>query len=206
MTLSRPVPAAVSLGDGKEAQDLIKASFQRRLTADEDARLAVLTFATDGNLERGRLMVSRHPDVAAAIPTDIRQCLESYERKRQAAVDAGRVTADADARVIAEVDVMAAEYRATTIDPYLGLDNRNRAAFAAAIKAGDAAAAGSAWFGWLAEREAANAFARRRASAVQAVGCATFADVRPAPVFEEELAAAGGLGMLGSLLPPEKGA
>ncbi len=201
MTPPRPVPAIVKEGGPDELQELIKRSHVVRLSPAEDARLHALTFTQDVTLERARALARRHPDLAGLTPTDVCTALETYEPRRAAAVAAGRLVDGPDPLVAAAVDHMAAEYRATATDSYTTLDATHRAAFSAAIQAGDFAAAIKEWGAWLAEHAERNTFARRRAAALQAFGIATFADVRPAPRFVEELESAVGGETIRSMFP-----
>jgi hypothetical protein len=104
--------------------------------------------------------------------------LESYESRRAAAVAAGRAVPDPDARLVAQVDNMAAEVRETRRDPWAALDADHRVAFRAAIVAGDFGGMVRAWSDWLAARVRANAEASRKAAAETWLGRATSADHR----------------------------
>ena len=200
---ARPVPAIVRPGGDPDAevQALVKRSNVARLTAAEDARLHALTFTPDVALEHARLLVERHPDLRGAVLGQTVLRLETYEPRRQAALDAGRIVAEPTARAIIEVDALAAELRATTIDPHLTLDVTHRRAFASAVKVGDFAAVVVEWGAWLAANDERNAFARRRAAALTGFGHAASADVRPAPSFVPELEDAIGGGTIRDTLP-----
>lgn len=205
MTMPRPLPAIVkpgALSPDDELQALAAARIRRSLSRDEEARLRALSFEPDAEMERVRLIRERAPDLYGLVLSQSRQRLEGvtegqgrqegYELLRQAALDAGRVIPEPDARAIADVDQLAAEYRATAADPHADLASRRRAVFQGAIKAGDFAAAVKEWAEWLAEHEAANALAARRASVLRQFGHSTSADRRPSPGFVEELEASVG--------------
>lgn len=201
MTTPRPLPAIVqpgALSPDDELQALTKASFARSLTRDEQERVKALSFAPDAEMERVRLIKLRHGDLYGLVLGQLRQRLEGvvegqgrqegYEPRRAAAVAAGRAVPEPDARAIAEVDALAAEYAATADDPHAGLAERHRAAFQGAVRAGGLGPdAVRIWATWLAEHNAANALAARRASALQALGHSTTADRRFAPSLIPEL-------------------
>jgi hypothetical protein len=199
-TGQRPHPI-VKAGDPDELQKLARTRFQRRLTPAEDARLAALSFMPDPALERAWTIRQNHPDLAHLITSDVVSVLDSYTARRAAAVEAGAIPAEPDARIVAGLDNMATEYAATAGDPYADTDTRHRAAFAAAIQAGDFAAAIKEWAAWLAEHAERNANAKRKAAAIEASGRSTFADVRFAPSFIPELEAAVGGGTIAETMP-----
>jgi hypothetical protein len=188
VTPPRPLPSIVPPGIDNEVQALAKARYQRSLTAAEDARLRALTFSPDADLERSRLFIARHPDLAGALLGETVRSLEGYETRRQAALDAGRALPDPSPADVAAVDRLADEHRATMVDPHEGLAERHREAFRAAILAGgldlDAV---RIWTTWQADHRAANEAAKRRAAAASGLGHATFADVRRPPALLEEL-------------------
>lgn len=176
----------------------------RHLTDAEALRLAALTWTTDETMERARLIRDRHPDLYGLVPSETRYGLEQvYEAKRSGAVAAGKSVADPSPAVVAAVDALATEYRAMAAIParFVDLDDRHRAAFRSAIAAGDFAAMVKAWGAWLAEHAERNASARRRASALSAFGVSTWADVRPAPGFVQEMEDALGGSTVRELMP-----
>ena len=186
---ARPIPPIVKEGSPDEAQDLIKRSFVASLTAAEDARLHALTWTPDANLERARLMLRRHPEMEVALLGETMRQLEAYEVRRQAALDAGnRAVADPTPADVAAVDRLAAEHKATAVDPHDGLAERNREAFRAAILAGGLGPeAVRIWTTWVAENRAANDLAKRRTAAEQGLGRPSWPDVRRPPALLEEL-------------------
>jgi hypothetical protein len=200
------------LSPDAELQELAKASFARRLTPAEDARIRALSFQPDAEMERARLIRDRHPDLYGLVLGQLRQRLEGvtsgqgrqegYEPRRQAALDAGRTVPEADAQRIAEIDQLAAEYRATAADPHADLAERHRAAFQSAIRAGGLGPdAVLVWITWLADHEAANALAARRARVLQQFGHSTSADRRFAPSLIPELEAALGGRTIAETMP-----
>jgi hypothetical protein len=188
----RPAPAIVKEGGPNELQDLVKRSNVVSLSPAEKARLAVLTFAPDSALERAWTIRQNHPDLAHLIPSNYAAGLDNYSARRAAAVAAGVIPAEPDARLVASVDNMATEYAATAGDPYADTDVRHRAAFAAAVQAGDFAAAVKEWAAWLAEHAERNAYAKRKAAAIEATGRHGWADTRQAPGWTAEFEAAVG--------------
>ena len=201
---ARPVPAIVKPGGDPDAevQALVKRSNVARLTPAEDARLTALTFTPDADLEHARLLIERHPDLRGAVLGQTVLRLETYEPRRQAAIDAGRAVPEPSPRAIADADRTAAEYRATRTDPHLGLAERHRAAFGDAVRAGGlSAAAVKIWSDWLAATTAANEIARRRAAAALGLGHSTYADVRRPPSLIPELEAALGGGTIAETMP-----
>ena len=215
MTLPRPLPAIVkpgALSPDDELQALTKASFQRSLTRDEQERVRLLSFTPDAEMERIRLIHDRHSDLYGLVLSELRQRLEGvtegqgrqegYETRRQAAIDAGRAVPEPDARAIAAIGELAAEYHETALDPHAGLAERHRAAFQAAIRAGGLGPdAVRIWTTWLTDHEAANAVAARRASVLQRFGHSTSADRRFAPSFIPELEAALGGRTIADTMP-----
>ncbi len=216
MTMPRPLPAIVqpgSLSADDELQALAKASFARRLTPTEEARLKALSFAPDTELERVRLIRERAPDLYGLVLRSLRQRLEGvtegqgrqegYETRRSAAIAAGRAVPEPDARALVGVDRLSSDYRETAADAHAhaGLAERHRAAFQGAIKAGDFGAAVKEWAAWLADHELANASAARRARVLEQFGHSTSADRRPAPSFVPELEAAVGGGTIAETMP-----
>jgi hypothetical protein len=197
----RPYPAIVKEGGPNELQDLIKRSHVVSLSPAENARLNVLTFTPDPSLERAWTIRRNHPDLAHLITSDLASVADIYAARRAAAVEAGVIPAEPDARIVAGLDSMATEYAATAGDPYADMDTRHRAAFAAAIQAGDFAAAVKEWAAWLKEHAERNAYAKRKAAAIAASGRHTFADVRFAPSFIPELEAAVGGGTIAETMP-----
>jgi hypothetical protein len=176
------------LSPDAELQELAKASFERGLTREEQARVQALSFQASAELETARLVRERHPDVYPMLLGQLRDRLEgvntpthrqeSYESRRQAAIDAGRAVPEPNAQAIAQVDRMAGEVRETRRDPWATLDSDHRDAFRAAIAAGDFGGMVRAWSDWLAARVRANAEASRKAAAETWLGRATSADHR----------------------------
>ena len=191
MTMPTPrVPAIVPPGTDPEAeqQALVKASFQRRLSAPEQARLDALSFSADASLEQARALAQRAPDVASAVfYRETREALPGYEARRQAALAAGKAVADLPAGILMQLDSLATEYRATEGDPHAGFMQTRRDAFRAAVMAGDFGAVVRAWTGWIAECQQANTFARRRASVRHALGRSESPYLHPEPTLVIEL-------------------
>jgi hypothetical protein len=179
-----------------------------RLTETQRHRLAFLTFTTNPDLERVRLIRDRAPDLYGLVPTDTRAGLEGYEPQRAAAIAGGREVADPPAAELIAVDAMAAEFRETSLEPagYADLDTRHRAAFATAVQAGDFGQVIAEWRAWLAKIGERNAFAARRGRVMQGIGRAWGRDVMPEPMFVAELGAAvGGTPIENLLSIPQRG-
>lgn len=85
-----PIPPGDPNQPDREIQALVRAQQQRRLTDAEPLRLAALTFASDTDLERIRLLYESHPAVYAEVASSARVGFEAHRARRQAAIDAGK--------------------------------------------------------------------------------------------------------------------
>jgi hypothetical protein len=170
--------AAPNPAEEREAQDLIKASFQRHLTKAEDSRLAALTWTTDEGKERILLIRDRAPDLLALVPTDHIAGLDAYERKRAEAKAAGRTVADPTPAAIADVDRAAIAARKAARKSTSSVAQGSARVSRYSIAAGDFGGMVRAWSDWVGARKSANAAASRKAAAERSLGRAAFPDHR----------------------------
>lgn len=148
-----------------ETSALVRASQTRTLTDVERLRLAGLTFTTAANMEVGRLLRARHPDVFAAYRMSAG--IEQYDANRAAAIAVPRIVEDPSPAMIAEVDRIASEFRATRQPPadLANVDGVGRTAFREALEVGDLLAMLAAWRTWIAGIARLRAWEHRRHSA-----------------------------------------
>lgn len=119
----RPVLAT---GDQSEINRLVALSHQRRLTEAEGMRLAALGWTPDANLEHAVHVRRRHPDLFSHLRIHP-AAVDTYERNRRAAQDAGRDVREPDAETLAALDDAADELRASLAEPVAELKAVNRA-------------------------------------------------------------------------------